>query len=78
MGNDKIDRFQYMTTYTYDNPAILGGASPEPVTGVWQNSIANPNVTWEVATTSNIGFDSRFLNMFTLILSYLKPHVRIS
>ena len=72
MGNDKIDRFQYMTTYTYDNPAILGGASPEPVTGVWQNSIANPNVTWEVATTSNIGFDSRFLNMFTFNFELFK------
>ena len=66
MGNDQIARFQYMTTYTFDNPAILGGASPEPHTGVWQNRTANPNITWEVATTTNIGFDSRFLKIFTL------------
>ncbi|MGQ1890941.1 TonB-dependent receptor [Thermophagus sp. OGC60D27] len=66
MGNDRISRFQYMTTYTFDNPAILGGTSPQPQTGVWQNRTGNPNVTWEVATTTNIGFDSRFLKRFTL------------
>ncbi|WP_291861430.1 SusC/RagA family TonB-linked outer membrane protein, partial [Marinilabilia sp.] len=65
MGNDRIAPFQYMTTYTFDRPAILGGSTPQPITGVWQNRTGNPNVTWEVATTTNIGFDSRFLDMFT-------------
>jgi TonB-linked SusC/RagA family outer membrane protein len=64
MGNDKVSAFQYMTTYTFQNPAILGGSSPKPQTGVWQIRTSNPNITWEVATTYNVGLESRFLNHF--------------
>lgn len=64
-GNDRIAAFQYMTTYMYAAAtstkyqyeldgtainAILLGASP------------NPNITWEVATSWNAGFDGTILN----------------
>ena len=68
MGNDRIDKYQYLTTYTFNNPAILGGSAPQAQTGVWQNRTANPNVTWEVATTYNAGFESRFLDHFSFDL----------
>lgn len=72
MGNDKVSSFQYMTTYTFQNPAILGGSSPKPQTGVWQKRTANPNITWEVATTYNVGLESRFLENFNFEVDVFK------
>jgi len=62
MGNDRIPRFQFLNNYTFSNAATLGGANPAAYTGVRQTQVANPNITWEVATTYNIGFDTKFLN----------------
>ena len=57
-GNDKISPFQYMTTYDYKTGVYyqqqLGGAS---VSTILPGTISNPNVTWEVAKTWNIGLD---------------------
>ena len=57
-GNDKINPFQYMTTYDYKTGATyqqqLGGAS---VSTIVPGTISNPNVTWEVAKSWNIGID---------------------
>ncbi|MDR2680759.1 MAG: SusC/RagA family TonB-linked outer membrane protein, partial [Tannerella sp.] len=72
MGNDKVDAFQYMTTYTFQNPAVLGGSDPKLQTGVWQTRTANPNITWEVATTYNIGIESRFLKHFNFEIDLFK------
>ena len=72
MGNDRVNPFQYMTTYTYANPGILGGTSPKPMTGIWQSRTPNPNITWEVATTYNIGLEARFLKYFNFELDVFK------
>jgi hypothetical protein len=57
MGNDKVAQFQYLASYTFSNPAILGGSNPLPQQGVWQTRTPNPNITWEVASTYNAGID---------------------
>jgi TonB-linked SusC/RagA family outer membrane protein len=68
MGNDRIryngadQHYTYLTNYTFANNAVLGGASPAAYTGINQVQTGNPNVTWEVATTYNLGFDAKFLN----------------
>ena len=68
MGNDKIryndkdQHYTYLTNYTFDWNATLGGGNPAAYTGVRQVQTGNPNVTWEIATTYNIGFDTKFLN----------------
>ncbi|HZL11297.1 MAG TPA: TonB-dependent receptor [Prolixibacteraceae bacterium] len=68
MGNDKIrynnadQHYTYLTNYTFDWNATLGGDNPAAYTGVRQVQTGNPNVTWEVATTYNLGFDAKFLN----------------
>lgn len=66
MGNDKVSAFQYMTTYTFQNNAVLGGENPKPQTGLWQKRTANPNITWEVATTYNAGIEANFLKDFSV------------
>lgn len=69
MGNDKVDAFQYMTTYTFDNPAILGGGIES---GLWLQRTANPNITWEVANTYNIGIEAKFLGNFNFEADFFK------
>lgn len=70
MGNDKVDAFQYLTAYTYDNPAILGNGSIE--SGLWLLRTANPNITWEVANTYNIGIETKFLKYFNFEADFFK------
>lgn len=57
-GNDKIDAFQYMTTYSYTSKneyrSKFGDAD---VNFIIPGAVPNQNVTWEVARTWNIGID---------------------
>jgi TonB-linked SusC/RagA family outer membrane protein len=62
MGNDNVSPFQYMTTYTFGYPAILNGKIQN---GLWLNRTANPNITWEVANTYNVGVEAKFFDNFT-------------
>lgn len=63
-GNDRINPYQYLATYSYYN----GGSttfSPNTVTDqkiLVEGVAPNPNITWEVATQANIGFDAQLLN----------------
>ena len=53
-GNDKIDQYQYMTTYQYGRSQVFDG---KEVNGIYPGVFPNMNVTWEVAKTYNIGLD---------------------
>jgi len=59
-GNDRIEAYQYMTTYGYNSTYIFNeSVSEKTLTSL---SIPNPNITWEVANQSNIGFDAQLLD----------------
>lgn len=67
LGNDKISAFQYISTYEFgtqgDWGAVSGydfGAGEQP--GFYESVIANPNVTWETAVTSNVGLEGSFFD----------------
>lgn len=55
MGNDKVASFQYLTSYGFGNNYVIGN---NDVTGLVQAGVPNPNITWEVAKTYNIGLDA--------------------
>jgi TonB-linked SusC/RagA family outer membrane protein len=55
LGNDNVNPYQYLTTYSYGNNYVLGGSD---VVGLTQSSVPNPNITWEVAKSTNIGIDA--------------------
>jgi len=62
MGNDRIDPFQFMAAY---NLGLLGyhfGAPTNSQLGIVPGVTPNPNVTWEVANTQNIGIDLMLWN----------------
>ena len=62
-GNDQIDPFQYMTTYGYTSAysykTMFDG---KEVNFIIPGTIPNPNVTWEVARTWNVGVDGNIGN----------------
>jgi TonB-linked SusC/RagA family outer membrane protein len=60
-GNDRIDEYQYLTTYGFDSghTYVFGGSDAKLLT---ETKIPNPNVTWEIANQANIGFDATLLN----------------
>lgn len=70
-GNDNIDPFLYLglvegnRNYTFgNNGAILPGFSP--------GRIDNPDLKWEETTQTNIGFDAKMFNDFTLTFDWYK------
>ncbi len=60
-GNDRIDPYQFLATYEFnsDRTYIFGGTDNKRLN---ENVIPNPNVTWEIANQTNIGFDGQTLN----------------
>ncbi|HEY9258307.1 SusC/RagA family TonB-linked outer membrane protein, partial [Chitinophaga sp.] len=74
LGNDKIDPYQYLLQYNKDNGVYFGN-DPQRVQGLSAGISPNPNITWEVAETKNIGFESSFLKgLFTLNADYFTSH----
>ncbi len=61
-GNDRIDDYQYLTTYAYrqGRSYVFGGGIDNKL--LYEEKVPNPEVTWEVATQTNGGFDATMLN----------------
>jgi TonB-linked SusC/RagA family outer membrane protein len=58
MGNDKVGAYQYLTSYTYGSNYVFNGTNNQ---GLVQSNAPNPNITWEVAKTTDIGLEFGFL-----------------
>lgn len=54
LGNDKIGPYQYLTSYSYGNNYAFNGITNQ---GLVQTNAPNPNITWEVAKTVDIGLE---------------------
>ena len=54
MGNDRVDAFQYLTSYAFGTGMVFG--SNIYSAGLIQNGSSNPLITWEVANVVNVGF----------------------
>lgn len=57
MGNDVVATNQYMILYELASGAVFNGAQAQ---GLSQKGTPNPNITWEVADSYDIGLESRF------------------
>ena len=62
IGNDAISAFQNLTLFTLGNTGMSFGRNPVANQGLNQGVTPNPNITWEVATTWNVGMDVSFWN----------------
>ncbi|MFD1772249.1 SusC/RagA family TonB-linked outer membrane protein [Sphingobacterium suaedae] len=62
-GNDRANEgtFPYMTTFSQNaNPVVV--IDGVPVSAIYTNPLQNPDLKWETSTTTNVGFESTFLN----------------
>ncbi len=57
-GNDRVDPFQYIGRFGYARGFVVDGTD---VRGIAAQTTPNPNITWEVSTTSNLGLEAGFL-----------------
>lgn len=61
LGNDRVDPFQYISTYNLEDGPMFG-LDPKREKGFTIGRLANPTITWEEVDTKNIGFESIFLD----------------
>lgn len=59
MGNDAIAPFQFLELSNLDPSGTYFGGGVQAV--IIPGVSPNPNITWEVATTTNVGLDASFL-----------------
>lgn len=59
LGNDRVDPFQYVNAYYLSDGAQFG-VDTRRAKGFTPGRVPNRDITWEVATTYNAGFESVF------------------
>jgi TonB-dependent starch-binding outer membrane protein SusC len=59
-GNDRVEPYQYMTSFGFRSQTYIFGGSTENK-NLRELRTPNPNVTWEVANQFNVGFDGMML-----------------
>jgi len=69
LGNDRINQYQFLTFYGFGNGVPMGAASTYQ-SNIFLNRLANRDVTWEISTKSNVGFEANFTNDFSLEADY--------
>jgi len=71
VGNDVVggQRYLYLpNVWTYGNAFNQGynygiaGSNRSKLQAAWENTLGNPDLTWETAEKSNIGFDAKLLH----------------
>jgi TonB-linked SusC/RagA family outer membrane protein len=63
LGYDDIGNFQYLELYSVNNGVyIYNGTNNVVDRGIRAGALANPSITWEKMTTSNIGLDFGLFN----------------
>ena len=68
-GNDRIDPYQYLSTYVQSGSYVFNTSNQ--VNNLIESVVPNPNVTWEVANQTNIGFDAGLMkNKLTFSFDY--------
>lgn len=61
-GNDRINDYQFLSTYAFNNYPAVFGSTPALYQALYENVIPNKNITWELADQRNIGLEGAVLN----------------
>ncbi len=70
LGNDNVGQFQYYNNYSFNNTYVIGANTINP--GIDLTKLANPNITWEVAKKTDIGFNTTVLKNISWEFIYFK------
>lgn len=67
-GNDRVAPFQFLSGFGFGGGYVVGGVLQQ---GIRPSVVANPNITWEEATSTDFGFEtSLFNNKLSLEVNY--------
>lgn len=69
-GNDKIEKFAYLSLIDFADKNYYFGANESKSIGAAPAKVENSKLQWEEAEQTNIGFDSRFLKDFSLAFDW--------
>lgn len=58
-GNDRVNPFQFLSGFAFGGGFVQDGNFQQ---GIGPTVIGNPNITWETATTTDIGLEAGFLD----------------
>lgn len=61
-GNDRIDPYQFISGYNISSAGYVLGTNPTFFGSIDDDRLANPDITWETATNTDIGLDLGLLN----------------
>ncbi|SFG91963.1 SusC/RagA family TonB-linked outer membrane protein [Pedobacter insulae] len=67
---DPSNYYTYLQNYSVASTGYNFGATATAVAGALQNSMNNPNITWEKALKIDVGIEAQFLNHFNIALNY--------
>ncbi|MDT0675873.1 SusC/RagA family TonB-linked outer membrane protein [Autumnicola musiva] len=59
LGNDRVNQFQYLNLFELGGGLVFGDQN---VNALFPGVAANPNITWEVSKSYNLGADATFFN----------------
>lgn len=59
LGNDRVSPFQYIGAFGYAPGWVVNGVDAR---GIAATSTPNPNITWEVTETTDLGLEAGFLD----------------
>jgi TonB-linked SusC/RagA family outer membrane protein len=62
LGNERIGNYPYQSSVAYNNTLFYKGNDIVSATTAAQTSYAIKDITWEITETTDIGFDTYFLN----------------
>lgn len=67
MGNDSVSAYQYMSQYKFSDSGVAFGSGEDinQAKALYLARVANPDITWEVAQTYNVGINMSFLQKFS-------------
>ena len=68
-GNDRIDEYQYLSSYGFNSEYYDFGINQQNKL-LYELRVPNEAVTWEVATQTNIGFESLLFNRLSFEFDY--------
>ncbi len=57
--NDKVDSYQYLQSYSFGGNYVFGTSNSS---GIYANTMPNPNITWEKSTKFDFGIDASLWN----------------
>jgi len=61
-GNDLIDPYQYLASYSFGNLSFLSDGGSQSNKALYEGTVPNVGVTWESATQKDVGIDLQFFN----------------